>query len=208
MALTDAPRCTARKRDGSHCPQPAIRGASVCRSHGGNAPAVRRKAAIRAAVLDWRVDVPEVDPADQLRRLLSITAWRQAQLEWLIRTVATGDPDDTEGPADWRRLVASYIGVRTNEDGSKEEYLRILVREERTERELGAKLAAQAIAVGLDERRVRILEEQAALMVSMFDAFADGLGLTPEQADRVPEVAERVLRSVPTGPHAAGELAS
>lgn len=197
MAFSDAPQCTAHTQRGDRCPHPAIRGATVCRKHGGNAPAVRRKAAIRALVTDWQVELPEVDPADQLRRLISVTAWRQAQLHWLINTVSTTDPDDTDGPNDWRRVLASYVGVKTAEDGSKEEYLRVLVREERAERELCAKLCSQAIAAGLDERRVRFMEAQAMALVGLFDAFAEGLGLTDEQAERVPEVAERVLRAVP-----------
>lgn len=197
MALDDAPKCTGHRADGKPCTNVAVRGTGVCRWHGGGSPAVRRKGAIRAMVTDWRIDLPEVDPADQFRRLISVTAWRQAQLDWLIRTVATNDPDDEDGPQDWRRLLLSYVGIKTSADGSKEEYLRVLIREERAERELCGKLCSQAIAAGLDERRVRLLEEQAALIVGMFDRFADGLGLTPEQANRVPEVAERVLRAVP-----------
>lgn len=199
MAFADAPKCTARRSDASGrlCGGTAVRGTDVCRSHGGAAPAVRRKGAIRALVLDWRVDIPEVDPEDQFRRLLSVTAWRQAQLDWLVRTAATEDPDDEDGPQDWNRLVHQYVGIKVGESG-REEYLRVLVAAERAERELCAKLCAQAIAAGLDERRVRLMEEQAKLLVTLFDRFADGLGLTPEQAERVPEVAERVLRAVPT----------
>lgn len=208
MGIQDAPRCKATKHSGERCGNPAIKGARVCRMHGGSAPAVRRNAAIRAAVMDWSVELPEVDPTDQFRRLIAVTAWRQAQLDWLIRTVATNDPDQSEPgghPEDWRRLVAGYVGIKVTEGGGREEYLRVLAREERAERELCAKLCAQAIAAGLDERRVQLMEDQARLVVGMFDLFADGLGLTDEQAARVPEVAERVLRSVPTGAAALGE---
>ena len=50
------PRCTARsKGSGEQCKQTAIPGGTVCRFHGGGAPSVKRKAALRLASL--------VDPA-------------------------------------------------------------------------------------------------------------------------------------------------
>ena len=57
-ALDEAsrPRCTARsKGTGERCKQTAIPGGTVCRFHGGGAPSVKRKAALRLASL--------VDPA-------------------------------------------------------------------------------------------------------------------------------------------------
>lgn len=52
---TGQPRCTATNRQGNRCEQPPVHGATVCRFHGGNAPQVRRKAALRLMEL--------VDPA-------------------------------------------------------------------------------------------------------------------------------------------------
>lgn len=50
------PRCSARsKGTGEQCKQSAIAGGTVCRFHGGGAPNVKRKAALRLAAL--------VDPA-------------------------------------------------------------------------------------------------------------------------------------------------
>lgn len=57
-ALTRAahPQCTAMsKQSGQRCKQSAIAGGTVCRFHGGGAPGVKRKAALRLASL--------VDPA-------------------------------------------------------------------------------------------------------------------------------------------------
>lgn len=39
--------CTATRRDGSQCTNFAIKGATVCRMHGGSAPQVRRAAQVR-----------------------------------------------------------------------------------------------------------------------------------------------------------------
>lgn len=43
-------RCTARRRDGERCGAPAVRGAPVCRRHGGASPNVMRAAQARSAL--------------------------------------------------------------------------------------------------------------------------------------------------------------
>ena len=48
-------QCTATARSGERCKRPAMLGGTVCRNHGGAAPQVRRKAALRLLEL--------VDPA-------------------------------------------------------------------------------------------------------------------------------------------------
>lgn len=54
--MDGAPRCTARARStGERCGNRPIPGGTVCRFHGGGAPAVRRRARLRLAEL--------VDPA-------------------------------------------------------------------------------------------------------------------------------------------------
>jgi len=44
MALNGAKTCTAHTTGGDPCRNPAIRGANVCRHHGGSAPQVREAA--------------------------------------------------------------------------------------------------------------------------------------------------------------------
>jgi hypothetical protein len=49
-----AVRCKATsKQTGKQCKNWAIKGGEVCRKHGGGAPAVNAKAAIRAEVMNW-----------------------------------------------------------------------------------------------------------------------------------------------------------
>jgi len=40
-------KCSAKRTDGNPCKAPAIRGATVCRVHGGSAPQVKKAAARR-----------------------------------------------------------------------------------------------------------------------------------------------------------------
>lgn len=46
-----AQKCVARNKAGQPCGRYAVAGTTVCRFHGGNAPQVRRKAALRLAAL-------------------------------------------------------------------------------------------------------------------------------------------------------------
>ena len=58
------------------CGKHAITGATVCESHGGNAPQVRAKAAVRAEVTRWGLGDTTVDPGETLLRLVSQSAAR------------------------------------------------------------------------------------------------------------------------------------
>lgn len=173
----DTSRCTAHRSDGTPCQAPAIRGGTVCQAHGGSAPAVRRRAEIRRMVQDWRLDTPEVDPGDQLARMIAVTAHRQATAAWLMDQLAGGaDPDD------WRRLLRQLIGARETSNGVVE-YRRELQRVEAEERERLAKFCELAIRAGLDERRVQLAEDQARVLVGVLDAVRARLALTDAQAE-------------------------
>lgn len=96
--------CTAKKKDGTPCKRPPIKGGNVCMSHGGAAPQVRRKANERllqgvpkmltelrrlatdesipanvrlAAVRDW-LDRAGIGEADKHELLLTTPKWQEA----------------------------------------------------------------------------------------------------------------------------------
>ena len=68
--------CTGHNRRGEPCGNHARVGATVCPSHGGNAPHVKAKAAVRAEVLRWGLGDTTVDPGETLLRLVSQSAAR------------------------------------------------------------------------------------------------------------------------------------
>jgi hypothetical protein len=53
-----------------------------------------------------------------------------------------------------------------------------------------------AITAGIEERRVRLAESQGEMLATVIQAILDDLGLTPDQAARVPDIVPRHLRSV------------
>jgi hypothetical protein len=80
-------QCTAHAKSGSRCKQPAIPGGAVCRYHGGSAPQVRNKAAIRLASL---VDPAVAKLAKTLKSKTESIALRAVQ-DILDRTNMKGD---------------------------------------------------------------------------------------------------------------------
>jgi hypothetical protein len=80
-----AVRCKATsKQTGKQCKNWAIKGGEVCRKHGGGAPAVKAKAAIRAEVLNWGLGDSHVDPGEVLLRLVTQSAARAERYAILL----------------------------------------------------------------------------------------------------------------------------
>ncbi len=54
-------RCSAHRRDGGQCGAPAVKGATVCRRHGGTAPQVQRNAAQLVALREFYASLPYLE---------------------------------------------------------------------------------------------------------------------------------------------------
>ncbi|MEA5366088.1 hypothetical protein VA596_41630 [Amycolatopsis sp., V23-08] len=88
----DTPRCSGRAKvkndqdevvvgpDGKPltrpCINPPIKGGKVCHAHGGRAPQVKARAAVRAELAAWGLGDSKVDPGEVLLRLVSQSAAR------------------------------------------------------------------------------------------------------------------------------------
>lgn len=167
-----------------------VKGATVCAAHGGMAPQVRAKAAVRAELQSWGLDAPTVDPGETLLRLVSQAAARAQRYADELELLVAESPE-------LRDALVAETWIPTENAGSYKagEYIRGLVVLEAQERERCASWAAKAIAAGLAERTVRLAERQGALIAEVLRAvMADPeLGLTSEQRRAMPNVARRHL---------------
>lgn len=197
--LPDHPRrCTARKSNGDPCGRWAIAGGTVCPSHGGFAPQVRAAAArrLRAEQLDADLDAllaelessaADRSPVDVLLDAVHRAAAMVQVLGALVgrlrpdgsRQRIDGDEDHLWGP--------NHLG-----DGAPH----VVVEMYATWLDRAARASKLAIEAGVEERLVRLAEEQGALVADLLRAVFDDpeLGLTPAQRAAAAPVAARHLR--------------
>jgi hypothetical protein len=176
------PKCMAHNRVGRPCGQSPIDGGSVCRLHGGRAPAVQAAAERRLALGDVE---------RQVRRTLG------ARLAGLDREDETPNPEQLL--LDAIRRQAALVAVLGDEVVSEEETVEAIDYGTNVVRmtispvvefyhqaiDQLAKLCALAIKAGIEERRVRLAEADG---MRVFEAVMAALvdpdwGLTAELAE-------------------------
>ena len=178
--------CTGTTVSGRRCQKAPIAGAMVCRLHGGAAPQVKAKAAVRAELMHWGLDAPTVDPGETLLKLVSQSSARAERYAVELEELAS--EHDTLRDA----LIRDIHG----EFGPVGEYARGLVTLEAQERERCANWCVKAIAAGLAERTVRLAERQGALIADVLRSVMSDptLGLSAEQRQVMPDVIRRHLQ--------------
>lgn len=180
--------CTGTTSAGNPCKRPPIAGALVCRVHGGAAPQVKAKAAVRAEVMAWGLDAPTVDPGETLLKLLSQSAARAQRYASELEDLVAESPN----------LRAALVAQAYGEFGPTGEFVRGLATLEAQERDRCATFAAKAIAAGLAERTVRLAERQGQLIADVLRSVMGdpSLGLSDEQRAVMPDVIRRHLSAV------------
>lgn len=120
---TPTPRrqCTAKNRRGTRCEQAPIKGGTVCKTHGGSAPQVRRKAALRLQEL--------IDPAIGVLAREMVTAEKSADRQraansvldraGVPRTATVLDGDSAKALLAERIMAMRGEGEPTPEDESE-----------------------------------------------------------------------------------------
>lgn len=188
--------CRAHKkanRGGGPCLRAAVPGSTVCHYHGGTSPQAKAKAAERLAETEAREQAArfaartDIHPAEALLELVHHQAgivdyWRARveevraeDLEWgTTREKTGGDDRGTTNEA------APHIAYK-------------LLTE--AQRDLAA-YASAALKAGVDERRVRLAEQQGTAVATVIRAILERLHLTPDQQALVPVVVPEQLRQL------------
>lgn len=191
-------KCTAHRTDGEPCHAWAIKGANVCRVHGGSrkglkAAAARRVADQKAAKAMALLAAPvDIDPAQALLELVQWTAGEVRYWRAEVARIAEDDPDElTWGRTKTDRGVGPQgpVDTETHEATAPVAYRMLESAQERL-----AKYATAALRAGVEERRVKLAEDQGALVAQVIRSILDQLDLSSEQQARVPEVVPAQLR--------------
>lgn len=184
-------QCAAHTRRGKPCGGRPVKGARVCRMHGGAAAQVQAAAARRLAedkarevLLGFGVQV-DTDPHTQLARLINTSAGLVSFYEYQCRKL---HPDalvwgDVEVRDDFRGLTVVQRGE-----------ISVWLRLYNEERDRLGRLCRDAIASGLAEREVRLAEQQGALVAEVLRLVLADLELTPDQQTRALNVVPLRLR--------------
>lgn len=197
-----AQRCRAKaKSTGERCARYAIEGGTTCRVHGGaskgaKAAAARRIAAGKAAKAMRLFAEPEtVDPSQALLDLVHWTAGEVTYWRAQVRALA----EESADALTWSKTRHEEgVGVGSEGGyGSKDveeaaphvAYAMLSAAQDRL-----AKYATAALRAGVEERRVKLAEQQGELVAGAIRAILADLQLTAEQSARVPEVVPRHLR--------------
>jgi hypothetical protein len=192
--------CAAHKKGtrdeaerGKACRQIPVQGGTVCRYHGGRAKQVRamgqqKVAEQRARKLVASYGLPmEVGPEDAILAEVHRTAGHVAWLAEQVQALETGE------------LVWGVTRIKEGgEDrGRTEEAVpNVWLKLYREERAHLVRVCAEAIKAGIEERRVRLAEQQGSLVADVIRAILGDLNLTAEQQAKVSEIVPRRLRAV------------
>lgn len=192
-ACDEQRRCTARaKSTGVRCSNFAMRGATVCRLHGGKARQVRAAAARRLEVEAMETEVRNLiafesfegvsDPLEVLAELAARALATERALAARVNELASDD-----------RLRYKAAGAGT-------EQLRAEVALWERWHSVAARHAETLAKFNFEDRRVRLSERQGDLIATALRTIFVRLQLTPEQEALVPTVVPEELRRLASVP--------
>ena len=165
----EIPRCTAKTSAGNPCKQRPIRGGTVCATHGGSAPQVRRKAEERLAAMDFARQVQtwggriDVTPPEALLELVQAKA---AEVAYWNHRVDLLDESDRAGllvaKTEFGEGPQGPVDTVTRQPGPHA----FLVLLHKAQDQL-ATYSAAAIRAGVDKALVEIATVQASAVLDL-----------------------------------------
>lgn len=206
-------RCTGTNREsGERCRRTHAKGGKACRFHGGNGANARKGAKARlieekAARLVHTYGRKIETTATQA--LLDEVQWTAGHVEWLRERVqqleeahafSIEDPDGTtrgnggRHPLVWgiTRIKEGGEDYGVTEEAAPSVWLQMYWRE----RDHLVKVCAATVKAGIDERMVKLAEDQGKLVADVIRAVLGDLDLSVEQQARVHEIVPRHLRAL------------
>lgn len=191
--------CSAHNSTGAPCGNAPMRGQTTCRYHGGGTPASRAKAAnamqearqrkeMERAVrtLGARLDIsPEQALLDEVQFTAGNVAWLREKVQNLEHM------DLIWGPTQTVEVEASpNPGTNTTEAAAVHLWYSLYLKE----RQHLVHVSAVALKAGIEERRLRLAEEQGALVAQVIQLILGDLRLTKDQWEAVPRIVPTHLR--------------
>lgn len=194
------PRCSAHRTNGDPCKAYAVRGATVCVTHGGAAPRVREAAARRVAeekaAAKMRLFAAPVD-IDPANALLELVQWTAGEVRYWRAEVARIAEDDVDSLTWGKTQAVEGVGPQGPVDTETREAVPPVAYRMLTDaQDRLAKYAAAALRAGVEERRVRLAEDQGALVAQVIRRILDRLDLAEWQAELVTTVVPEELRAL------------
>lgn len=190
-------RCSAKNSAGKPCRARPIAGSTVCWTHGGAAPQVKAAAARRLSeakaerILRSYGQKIDINPVEAL---LEEIRWTAGHVAWLRERVQELEQQQLT----WGRTTevdkgsGEFPGVDTTQAAVPNVWLDLYQRE----RKHLVDVCKAAIGAGIEERRVRLAEQQGDMIVVVLQGILAELMLTADQQALVPEVASRHLRAI------------
>lgn len=192
--------CNGTTRAGKPCGNRPIIGGTVCRMHGGSAPAVKAKAAERTqqdAARRALIALGEPTPIDPAQALLNLIAWKHGEVIWLRDKVqAVKNEVLVWGATEHREGMAQEGPVSVTTEKAAANVWWTLLRQ--AEDQL-SDYASKALRAGVEERRLRMAEQQGAMVSQVIRRILERLNLSDVQQDLIGVVVPEELRKLGSG---------
>lgn len=190
--------CGAKKKTSDPCGSSPVPGGTRCGRHGGNSPKAKAAATQRMAEQEAREILGHIDPTapreNPAEMLLNLIHGKSAEISWLRRKVkAQTDEALVYGLTERQEGIGPQGPVDMTTHKVEQNIWWKLLRE--AENQL-ASWTSMALRAGVEERRVRIAEQQGNLIAQAIQTILDGLQLTPTQAKLIPQIVPAALREL------------
>ncbi len=200
--LSGALRCKAMKTDGSaRCKNPAVKGTTVCRKHGGNLPQVRAKAKRREQEQELQKvvdsldlnDLPYTSPELALMNEVSRCA---KMVEFLSDQIANLERD---------KLTGMMVTRITDKDGTERTVTQhVLVKALGEWSDRLTRTSKATIDADIAERTLRIAEKDAEILQAVITATLSDFNLDVGD-EQVGKVVAGHIRMLTSGGHPVSE---